>query len=92
MDAPNVVTQIVTMKNVHSKEHSVKYYIILEKVVHDVYYDLAYVHVGLVEDQQGIMLKIPVPQSVNNDWLDKYLTKQVNKLIGYIEQNLEIKE
>lgn len=80
------------MKNAHSRENSLKYYIILEKVVHDVYYDIAYVHVGLVEDQQGIMLKIPVPQSVNNDWLDKYLTKQVKKLIGYMEQNLAIKE
>lgn len=59
-------------------------YVIIDRIEHDTFYDLAYIRVGSIE-HQGIVLTLPVPQGLNDEWLDKLLTEELNKLVDYLK-------
>lgn len=58
-------------------------YVIVEQIKADTFYDVAYVRVGVPEDN-GVLLKIPVPKELNSDWIDSILTKEIKKIVKYI--------
>ena len=68
-----------------------KIYVILDEVELDDQFDMAHVRVGYVEDD-GIVLNIPVPKNLNNEWLDKLITEEVTKLIEYLQEEAEWQE
>lgn len=66
-------------------------YKILEKVEEDEFFDIAHIRVGFMEDE-GVLLHLPVPKTLNNDQLDLVLTKELLKLSVYIMENIEWQE
>ena len=65
-----------------------KIYVLLDEVLVDDQFDLAHVRVGYVEDD-GIVMHIPVPKNVNNEWLDKLITEEIMKLVEYLQEEDE---
>jgi hypothetical protein len=66
-------------------------YKILEQIEHDQFYDIAYVRVGFVDDD-GVLMKLPVPKELNTQQLDDMLTAELNKLTTYFVEHPRVKE
>lgn len=71
-----------------------KHYVILDCVRHDEFYDIAIVHFGFKKDTDendlGIVLNIPVPKGINDDWIYYALEKEIDKMMEYIwKQNTQ---
>ena len=84
MDVPNVATQRATMKSVRSKPSS-QHYIIIERIDHDTFYDIAFVRLGFIEEE-GIIIKLPIPHTINTEWVDLYITEALDKIVNYIKE------
>jgi len=62
---------------------TINFYKIIEEVEEDEFYDIAHIRVGYKGDE-GIVLHLPVPKSLNTDQLDQIFTDELFQLIIYI--------
>lgn len=62
-----------------------KHYVMLESIEHDRFYDVALVRVGEMDDDKGVLLFLPIPQSLNTEWIDQLLSTELNKILEYMD-------
>jgi hypothetical protein len=64
-----------------------KFYIVIEKITEDTFYDVAHVHVGFIEDK-GILIKLPIPKTLNNEIIDSFITQEISKIFEYTNETM----
>jgi hypothetical protein len=62
-----------------------KHYVMLESIDGDEFYDVAWFRVGEMDDQTGVLLSLPIPQSLNIEWVDNLISTELYKLLEYID-------
>jgi hypothetical protein len=65
---------------------TISIYKLIEHVEEAEFYDIAHFRVGFMNDE-GVLLKLPVPKTLNTDQLDNLLTGELVKLIHYLREN-----
>lgn len=62
-----------------------KYYVIIEDITQDQFYDIAFIRVGQMDDQTGVLLSLPIPHGLNHEWVDKLINNELNKILEYMD-------
>lgn len=62
-----------------------KYYVIIEDIEQDQFYDIAFIRVGQMDDNEGVIVTLPIPHGLNNDWVDHIFSLELNKILEYMD-------